>query len=708
MDAVDSYEWALGRVPELEVNLASAVDALERAQSDNSTLKDVHADLVNAFRRLQDDHSRLRGQLRKEQDLRHRLSDEHLRHQANWRAQLEQRTRELEELSVRPVAVAQREVEALRLQIADEVEAGHACKMRELDIRLANEQKKVVETQRQVRQLQADAAIREQEIFEQLEDSNRRTRVKEETLERQVFVLAEFEKRAFDAEACAKRIRLQLHVAESRNSAIQKSIDDLETQNNKERSTAAAELQARVEEVSASRRKANDLQVQLLQQENRIAQMSEEVDVGRREHADMLGQARNELAAAFASNSAPRAETLAEVDALRNELATLRQSQNSEREQHARKLDAAECALKSATQACQRAETKAQQLKVELDNRDKEAKAETKNLERRFSSELAAAKTRADTAEKDTGVIRQSAREREQTLQRQIDDAIARSEAVGDELVQCQAAHEAATRQMLAAQTEVKADTEHRLESELSSLRQRNAALEHERAEQSKELETTKANVRLQQQRADALKVELAAFSTKLDVERATWARDAEETHRAALNVEEQRRVAAVKDAQEEHRRQLNMVHIATKKTLQKSAKRRQDYKQRIQELFKKLTKTKQERQLAVRICEENRAVYEAKLAELGFAAGMGRLSCGNPMDATLSMPQAAAVFATNRSNPPLATVGLSTSLQRKELRAISDRLEQQAAWVRERYKIDDEPTGADAVAAGPAQSLPQ
>jgi len=63
-----NYELALARIPELEVDLASAVTSLKRVQEDNGALRDIHADLVSAYKRLQEQSENVKVQLQREQD----------------------------------------------------------------------------------------------------------------------------------------------------------------------------------------------------------------------------------------------------------------------------------------------------------------------------------------------------------------------------------------------------------------------------------------------------------------------------------------------------------------------------------------------------------------------------------------------------------------------------------------------------------------
>jgi len=117
--ADDGYQYAMARIPELEVNLASVAQALERSQSENVALKDIHTDLVSAYKRLQDQHQRLRAQFRQEQEERHQLAEDHEQQVAAWRSQLGAKAKDMEDLQGKLVAPS--DIDAMRLQLMEEL-----------------------------------------------------------------------------------------------------------------------------------------------------------------------------------------------------------------------------------------------------------------------------------------------------------------------------------------------------------------------------------------------------------------------------------------------------------------------------------------------------------------------------------------------------------------------------------------------------------
>jgi len=312
--------------------------------------------------------------------------------------------------------------------------------------------------------------------------------------------------------------------------------------------------------------------------------------------------------------------------------------------------------------------------------------------------------TEAEAQRQRQGAEAEAAR-REAEAAKQVEAEQRRAEA---EIGRAEAAKQQAEAEKRQAEAEKRQAEAHRqqAEAEVASLRERMVVLEKERNEQAAAAESTRAAVRRQEQRSDALQVELASLSSKLDSERTAWAKEADEAHRAALSAEEQRRSNAVKALQEEHKRQVLKQQAAFKKALQKCAKKRQEYKLRCQDLAKRLSRLSQERQLAVRVCEENRSAYEVKLAEMGLTAGAaGRLSCGSLVETAATLTQSGALRGCDSPRLLAASGGLAqASLQRRELRAISDRLEQHAAWLRDRPPgPTDSRHPASALAAAPA-----
>lgn len=232
-----------------------------------------------------------------------------------------------------------------------------------------------------------------------------------------------------------------------------------------------------------------------------------------------------------------------------------------------------------------------------------------------------------------------------------------------------------------------------RLEVEIASLREKAQGVERERNEQAAAAEAARGACRKMEQRCDGLQVELASMSAKLDAERAGWAREADETHSAALRGEEQKRAVAMQRIGEDHKRQLIKLQLAAKRSLQKEARKRQEQKQRLQELARRVEQLKQEKQAAVRLCEENRNAYELRLAEMSSGCGPRLSATELPLAASIRWPE----------SPRLGGVASSGAAHRHELRAISERLERHAEWLRDRTSSEGRLPGMD-VAPAPAR----
>merc|ERR1712032_547332 len=159
-----------------------------------------------------------------------------------------------------------------------------------------------------------------------------------------------------------------------------------------------------------------------------------------------------------------------------------------------------------------------------------------------------------------------------------------------------------------------------RREAEIGSMRDRIARLERERNEQAAGAEAARLTLRERDKQCDALQVEVASLSKRLDVERMEWLRDTEE----ARKEEEARRDAIVAQIQEEHKKQLVKLQASSKRSLQEAAHKRQELRQQRQDLVRRIRQVQEEKAVAVRVCEENKNAYELQLVGAGLASRCG------------------------------------------------------------------------------------
>jgi len=231
-----------------------------------------------------------------------------------------------------------------------------------------------------------------------------------------------------------------------------------------------------------------------------------------------------------------------------------------------------------------------------------------------------------------------------------------------------------------------------KLEAELKTLSTRLERIDKERGEHAAAAERARSSNRKHEHRCDALQLELAAVSSRLDAERSGWARESDEAQSSALLAEEHRRAAAMQQLQEEHRRQLTKVQVAAKKAIQKENRKRQEQKHKLIELVRRLEQVKQEKSTAIRLCEENRSSYELRLAELGL--GVSGIPLHRASGTAADLHQASAFVGPRFAPASGGSVGRS-----QELRAIHERLECHAEWLRMRS------SGASAVEGPTATS---
>eukprot|EP00747_Dinoflagellata_sp_TGD_P106182 gnl/TRDRNA2_/TRDRNA2_169786_c0_seq1.p1 gnl/TRDRNA2_/TRDRNA2_169786_c0~~gnl/TRDRNA2_/TRDRNA2_169786_c0_seq1.p1 ORF type:complete len:839 (-),score=181.25 gnl/TRDRNA2_/TRDRNA2_169786_c0_seq1:40-2523(-) len=366
--ASDGYQWAIQRVTELEVDLASAVGGLERAQADGAALRDIHSDLVSAYKRLQEQHERLRQQLQTEQEERHQLAAEQAQQVSLWRAQLEAKAKEFEELQAQ--LAPPRELDAIRLQLAEEIEEPYLQRVRALEGRLGLEQRKAADAKRHVEVQRMENLHREQELADQAHEQAQTHKMKEQELEGKIKNLEAEVRVQMDAVAAAAHARTQMHDLQAKVTGLQRALMEQEQQSDRERATAAEEMKALVDEASVSRRRMHELQVQLEHEERRSAQRQTESEAARREQTLLTVQ----LAEARAQAAAPQATE--ESERLKEEVAQLRSTLAAEREQASRNIKNMEEKQHAAALALKRAEAKVREVETEHVEREREMHSE--------------------------------------------------------------------------------------------------------------------------------------------------------------------------------------------------------------------------------------------------------------------------------------------------------------------------------------------
>eukprot|EP00927_Polykrikos_kofoidii_P059400 TRINITY_DN54559_c0_g1_i1.p1 TRINITY_DN54559_c0_g1~~TRINITY_DN54559_c0_g1_i1.p1 ORF type:complete len:801 (+),score=180.03 TRINITY_DN54559_c0_g1_i1:62-2404(+) len=726
------YDGALARIPELEVNLARAVTALEQAHKANATLRDVHTDLVNKYKQLQEQDERLCVQVRREREDQKHLRAEHQEQKAAWMAQMEANAKKFEDARAKLLSAEPNDLDKIKLQLVEETKGPLQQRVWDLESRLNVEQRKGVDAHRHAELMKVQNAQREEDFQAELSEHASRHKQKVQALERKIAALEVDKRRLADEAAAARQVRVQLLEQEAKVSRLQQEMEEHEQQSARESAAAAEELRTRIEDAAVARRRAHDLEVQINQSERRRQALQAEAIGLRREKDTLVSRVEHAEAQVRLAEDKPGTD----YD-LQMEIAQIRNTLASEREKHVRELRTAEENYQASAATARRNEARAKQAEEELSNQLRESQREQSETERRFQAEIASQRALLQAAEQDAELKRQAWREREMALLRQVDSANGRAESLSDEVSQCQmekddlqellretrsqeqqreqASHQrdqqreqiaqqrehqieqaakqreyqlelaakqreqqleqAAVQREQSAQAELQqreqaADTERvRHAAELGPLRDRAERAERERSELSAAVEACRMAARKEEKRADSLQTELAVVSQRLDDERTRWAREADERHSASIQAEEQRRAVATQKMQEEHRRLMAKHQAAAKSAFQKCARKRQELRSKCHELARRVAQLQHEKATAVRLCEENKSAYELRLAELGLASGIP--SCGMVGRLTDS------VSSLYRSE------SLGVSASRKEFRGISERLERHAEWLR-------------------------
>eukprot|EP00931_Biecheleriopsis_adriatica_P038381 TRINITY_DN21993_c0_g1_i1.p1 TRINITY_DN21993_c0_g1~~TRINITY_DN21993_c0_g1_i1.p1 ORF type:complete len:708 (+),score=253.90 TRINITY_DN21993_c0_g1_i1:57-2126(+) len=660
------YEAALAQNTELRLQLQTAVADLGRKEEDNAMVRQMHDSLQHLYKRLQEERDALQKRLRQEQVERDEAVKELQGKLAHSREQLKVKCSECEDLQQR--YMSPEDVNRLRRKFEDDIrEEEFEPHKRLLEGRIAEEQRRALNLQRQLEQERSKMKLAEAELQDKLAAQDLVLHGKQQACDASKLSLEAEKKRVADLEAQASRLRCQLSDQETKAKGLQTQLQERELQSEREQSQLAEQLRLKVDEASDASRKAFQLQRQLEEEGRRQQKLIADAEALRLEQVKLQQQ----LDQAEAKVQFMGAEVPEEVKRLREELSQQRSSHLAERDQHSNKLKALEEKLQAAEAASKRLEEKLDSLQERDDAHDQ--------AEQKLAAENSSLRAQMEFSEKESESRRQSWREREVMLVKQVEEAASRVESLSDELVQCQVAQEDMERRLhetKQGQQQREASLQahaNQVDSELLAMKEKVERLEKERQEQASASEALRAKLRKEEQCCQLAQAEVSAVNSRLDSERAAWARQSDEAQTAALAAEEQRRSATLQKLSEDHKRQMGKLSAAAKKALQKAKLKRQELKNKCQDLAKRALQLQSEKATAIRVCQENKNAYELRLAELGMAFSGGPHLGYPPENMLLPSP------STTRASEAALAGGTA---HRRELREISERLEEHAAWL--------------------------
>lgn len=669
----DGYELAITRITELEVDLANAVSGLKRSQADNESLIANQAELMGSYKRLQDHHERNRRQLHQEQEARGQVAEEHQQQIALWRSQIEQRDRDIQEVQSR--RMAPRELDALHLQLAEEIEEPYRRQVRDMEARLADAQQRGVEVQRQMEMQRLEQKHMDQEASDQLAEQMQRQEVREQSLQRQISTLEAEVRKQLDEAAGTWHVKMQMQEQEAKSLGLQNALQEQERCSSQQSKALADDLLMRNEELAVARRRIYELQVEVDSQERMREQVMAE--------AQGLGCEKVKLSASLAEAKAQLANTkpAEDSDQLREELAQVKRTVATEREQLLKRASTAEEQLQASHTAFKHMERESRQLLEERAEREQEFQSESAKAEEAHSAEMSKLRLELDKSSREAETRRVALHEKERDSARQVESLTTQVETLSGDLEQAMLTQEETEKRL----QDVRRDLQQRLttsaeksqqqlstlQSDLAALRERASSFERERDDQAAAADTARTALQAQEQRANALQTELDALSQRLNTERSQWVREADDAHVAATRLVEEKRSEAMQQLAGDHKRQIAKLNASYKKALQQGDRKRKELKQRCQECMKRMAQLQQEKNTAVRICEENKGCYELRLAELGLVS---RLGLGNSVGVGSAEVVGIGQPTVLRAD---ASVGGAGVMHRRELRAIMERLEQ-------------------------------
>lgn len=269
--------------------------------------------------------------------------------------------------------------------------------------------------------------------------------------------------------------------------------------------------------------------------------------------------------------------------------------------------------------AAKAAEAKHQQLEQDRLEVMQDREEGIQQAEMRRAAEVTELRTQLSAVQGEAETRSKNFREREASLQKSVESAAARVQALSEELEACQASQEE-TERRLRDTKDRDADVKVRvsqLDGEAAAMKLRVADLQAERDDQAAALRATQSRLQGSEQQCRKLQEQLAQTIARLDADRITWRKQADEVHAELLKVEQQKLEAALQAQAEEHKRQQHRLLSERKRALMKANESRA----KSHDLRKRVSQLQSEKATAIRLCEENKRSFEQRLAELSLGA---------------------------------------------------------------------------------------
>jgi len=483
----------------------------------------------------------------------------------------------------------------------------------------------------------------------QLEESRRQheaARLRAQELDTKV---SEYEGRVEDLQAQLVGVRAQL---QERENLSQREVQVWRTDFEQK----AAEARAKMHEV-------HRLQQRLTEEEERFRRQVDESEV----QAEQLRTLQQRLEEKEVKVRATLLQKEQESKRLGEELSNLRTAQAAERERLLREVKAAEEKFQASELAAKAAEAKHRQLEQDRLEAMQEREEGLQQAEMRRAAEVTELQTQLASLHAEVDARNKTFRDREASLVKSVESAAARVEVMSQELSACQAAQEESDRRLKDAkvaqshrESEVKVRVG-QLDDETAMMKVKVHDLEVERNEQAKTLRAVHDRLRSSELQNKRLKEELAVTTDRLESERIAWRRQSEEVQSEVLLVERQKFQVELQAQAEEYKRQLHRLALERKKAVQKASQSQV----KLTEVKKRVTQLQSEKSTAIRLCEDNKRVYEQRISEISVI-GRG---------------QAGVEFPANWRLPSENMIG---NAQRRELQELAKSLDEHAEGLEE------------------------
>lgn len=255
------YERLLERVAELEQDLSQTMAANARLCGDVENLRSIHRELGAAYTRLKTQHTSAKQQLHEEKHRSAKVEEEYRATLAEWREKLLGKARELEELQQIPDPA--REIEMIRLKVAEEVAAPFEEKLETAERRAELETRKLNDAKRQIEVLRLELEQKNKDVLLFEKDTAQRLAAQRELYQTKIASLQTDLDKNQGLASTTTSLRQQVYDRAAKNKSLMHEMDDMAARFKEEIEKLRKEVAQRSADAQQSSKISRDLEIGL-------------------------------------------------------------------------------------------------------------------------------------------------------------------------------------------------------------------------------------------------------------------------------------------------------------------------------------------------------------------------------------------------------------------------------------------------------------